>query len=61
VIRSNLEIIEKKYAGWNSDNPESPGICPDTPAALSGVSGVSGHRISNPTFKKSKDSTMEFE
>jgi hypothetical protein len=25
------------------------------------VSGVSGHRVSNPRIKKSKDSTMEFE
>jgi hypothetical protein len=61
VIRSNIKIIEKKCAGWNSENPKSPGICPDTPATLSGVSGVSRHRISNPTLKKSKDSTMGFE
>jgi hypothetical protein len=32
VIRSNLEAIEKKCAGWISENPESPDICPDTPA-----------------------------
>jgi hypothetical protein len=59
VIRINLETIEKNCAGWNFENPESSGICPDTPATLSGVSGQ--HIRSNPTFMKSKDSTMGFE
>jgi hypothetical protein len=58
VIRINLETIEKNCAGWNFENLESPGICPDTPAILSGVSGqnIRSLRASNvkPYFQEIK-------
>jgi hypothetical protein len=47
----NLETIEEKRAGWNSKNPESPGICPDTPATPSGVSGQSIRSLRASSFK----------
>jgi hypothetical protein len=34
---------------------------PHCPEYLDRVSGVSGHRVPNPRFKKLKDSTMGFE
>jgi hypothetical protein len=51
VIRINLETIEEKRAGWNSENPESPVLCPDTPATPSGVSGQSIRCLRASNFK----------